>query len=644
VILSVSGILLLGACVISVAGYFLNRGATEAAQERVEANMRVAWDVLRSNGNNFSISDGKLLVDGHVLNGDLSTVDKVKSLVGGTCTIFMKDLRVATNVMKPDGTRAVGTQLARNDAYSAIFDRKAPYRGEAQILDEPYMTAYDPIVGPGGELVGILYVGFKKADFLKSAHATFLTIIYSTLLVAALGILASFLVARNSVVGPLKSSIAAMKRLAAGEIEGDDPPVRRRDEIGEIMSALAVFRKNAVEKRRLEAAQAADHAASKIRQEEIDQLIGFFGRSMSGSFRSLSGNSADMSRTSNSLENTAEMTGGQATQVLAEVQQTSLAIQTVAAAAQELSASITEIGRQAGESARGSNVAMQQAAAVVLKMEELARAAELIGSVVKLINNIASQTNLLALNATIEAARAGEAGRGFAVVAGEVKALAQQTAQATSDIAHQVGSIQSATKDAADAIQAISGTIRKVNDTSVTIAAAVEQQGVASQEIARNIEYVTSSTASVTDSMGQVRSAVDATTVNAADVKRTSSAVSIETETLSTEVQEFLSSLRDLSHDRALRALNVDLPASATVAGRNVQGRVLKISPGVAVFDGMLQARAGDLVELRIDRLDRALRGRFVEQTATGCQIQLLLNQEHLNYMEGAMSRLAVAA
>ena len=97
---------------------------------------------------------------------------------------------------------------------------------------------------------------------------------------------------------------------------------------------------------------------------------------------------------------------------------------------------------------------MQQAEDVVGRVDDLRVAAEQIGNLAKLINSIAGQTDLLALNATIEAARAGEAGRGFAVVAGEVKALAEQTARATSDIASQVTSIQAATNGAADAIQA----------------------------------------------------------------------------------------------------------------------------------------------------------------------------------------------
>ena len=81
VTLSVSGILLLGICVTGVSWYLLEGGATKAAMERVETNMRVAWDVLRANGKSFSIADGKLKVNDHVLNGDAALVDKVKNLV-----------------------------------------------------------------------------------------------------------------------------------------------------------------------------------------------------------------------------------------------------------------------------------------------------------------------------------------------------------------------------------------------------------------------------------------------------------------------------------------------------------------------------------------------------------------------------------
>src|SRR5262249_59097420 len=93
------------------------------------------------------------------------------------------------------------------------------------------------------------------------------------------------------------------------------------------------------------------------------------------------------------------------------------------------------------------------------RITRLSAAASRIGDVTKLITSIAEQTNLLALNATIEAARAGVAGKGFAVVAQEVKALAAQTAKATSEISGQIAEMQAATQESVVAIKEIGGTI-----------------------------------------------------------------------------------------------------------------------------------------------------------------------------------------
>src|SRR5690606_28447110 len=117
----------------------------------------------------------------------------------------------------------------------------------------------------------------------------------------------------------------------------------------------------------------------------------------------------------------------------------------------------------------------------------LANRAQEIGDVVKLISDIAAQTNLLALNATIEAARAGDAGRGFAVVAQEVKALAGQTATATTEISERVATIQQATSDNVVRIAGINDVMEEVSSIAAAIAAAVEQQVSATQDIAQTI-------------------------------------------------------------------------------------------------------------------------------------------------------------
>jgi methyl-accepting chemotaxis protein len=462
-------------------------------------------------------------------------------------------------------------------------------------------------------------------------------------LAALLGAAFAFFIGR-SIARPVGGMTEAMKTLASGNTAVAIPGHDQGGEIGGMAAAVEVFKQNAIEKLRLEEREVQEQAIRARRQEEVDQLVGFFGRSVSGVFSALAEASSNMARTSSSLETSAADTGDQTKLVLSEVGQTAASVQTVAAAAQELSASIDEIGRQASESSQISSAAMKQADDIVAKVTDLREAAQQIGTVVELINNIASQTNLLALNATIEAARAGDAGKGFAVVANEVKSLASQTAKATEEIGGQVAAIQAATLGAAEAIQGIAGTVRQVNEIAVSIASAVIEQGSATQEITRSVELVSSSTSSVSQSMTLVSSAVGSNGESAAEVKRTAETLSTESGTLSTEVKDFLDALRNLGGGQGLRSLDLNASATVTISGRAIQGRVRKLSPGFALFAGPLTTTPGTLLELRIDGIDRPLPARFVEASDGGVYLQLPLNHEHLTFMGQALTRLGMVA
>jgi len=99
------------------------------------------------------------------LNNNFTVVDEVKAELGGTATIFVKSgdeyLRVSTNVLKDDGSRAIGTPLARNDAYTAISAGKE-FCGLVDILGHAYDTCYSPIKSATGATIGIYYVGYRK--------------------------------------------------------------------------------------------------------------------------------------------------------------------------------------------------------------------------------------------------------------------------------------------------------------------------------------------------------------------------------------------------------------------------------------------------------------------------------------------------
>ena len=544
-IMSVSGILLLGVCVTSVAWYVLEAGATKAALERVETNMRVAWEVLRANGKNFSSVDGKLLADGHVLNDDVATVDKVKSLVGGTCTIFLNDLRVATNVQKPDGTRAVGTRLAKSAAYEAVFDRKTPFHGEVDILGTPYMTAYDPIFDSSGKLLGILYVGIKKADFLETAYSTLWTIIYSTLAVALLVMAVSYLAARNGVARPLKAGISTMKRLAQGDLTVETPTPRRDDEIGEIMTALAIFKTNGLEIERLKGErQVSERRTVEQRKADMHKLAGDFEGAVSEIIEMVSSASTELEASAQTLTSTAERSQQLTTMVAAASEEASTNVQSVASATGQMASSVNEISRQVQTSANIANEAVAQARKTNDRVAELAKAAARIGDVVELINTIAGQTNLLALNATIEAARAGDAGRGFAVVASEVKALAEQTAKATGEISQQITGIQTATQESVGAIKEIGDTIGRMSEIASTIASAVEEQGVATREISRNVQQAAHGTQQVSANITDVQRGTSETGSASSQVLSAARSLSRDSNRLRLEVGKFLNTVR----------------------------------------------------------------------------------------------------
>ena len=148
----------------------LESHAKKQADLDIERDMRVAWDQLGDMGNKFHIKNDLLYVDEQLLSGRLDIVDKITELVGGTATIFQGDLRIATSIKLPDGKRATGTKLEKNEAYKRIFQDRKPFRGYVDILGVNYVTAYDPIFDHEGSVIGIIYVGREIEDYFSPIY------------------------------------------------------------------------------------------------------------------------------------------------------------------------------------------------------------------------------------------------------------------------------------------------------------------------------------------------------------------------------------------------------------------------------------------------------------------------------------------
>ncbi len=357
-------------------------------------------------------------------------------------------------------------------------------------------------------------------------------------------ILLGFVLSRG-IATPISRMTDAMKTLASDNLAVEIPAQGRKDEVGQMAAAVQVFKDNMIETERMRTEQEETEKRTEAeRRQMMLDLAAKFEVSVGGVVEGVASAATELQSTAQSMAATSEETSRQSTAVAAASEQATQNVQTVAAATEELSASVREISQQVTKASVMIKDGVQQTAKSVEQVQGLTSAAEKIGTVVQIISDIASQTNLLALNATIEAARAGDAGKGFAVVASEVKALANQTAKATEEIAVQIKAIQEATQISAQSIRSITETIGKVNETATAIASAVEEQGVATQEISRNVMHAAQGTQEVSDNIGGVNLAAQQTGSAATQVLASAGELSRNGEVLKAQVAAFLQEVR----------------------------------------------------------------------------------------------------
>jgi methyl-accepting chemotaxis protein len=179
---------------------------------------------------------------------------------------------------------------------------------------------------------------------------------------------------------------------------------------------------------------------------------------------------------------------------------------------------IAEISEQVRRGGSLGREAVVRANASRATIDALAKAANQIGDIVTVINQIAAQTNLLVLNATIEAARAGESGRGFLVVAAEVKMLATQTGQSTERIGAKVAEIQSTTREVVASLSSVAEAIDQLSGVTQSVSVAIEQQDAATDEFAAGARESSAAVSDVAGRMAGIADMVERSRVTAQDV------------------------------------------------------------------------------------------------------------------------------
>lgn len=344
---------------------------------------------------------------------------------------------------------------------------------------------------------------------------------------------------------PITGITRAMEKIAQSDLKTEVPSLGRKDEIGEMATALQVFKENAMQIEKLQQQQEEQKKkAEEDKRAAMHELAANFERDVKGIVNIVAAAATELSQTAQSMTQTISQSSQLAINASGAATQTASNVQSVASAAEELSASVREISSQL----QRTNQLVHQSTEKAQNADKLAtalnNASNKVNEVMEMISSIAGQINLLALNATIESARAGEAGKGFAVVASEVKNLAGQTDKSVAEIQAVIEEMRSASEAITHALTDIKSSVNDISGAATTVASAVEEQSATTNEIARNMQTAAQGTQTISSNLDNVSNSAAEAGSAASQMLSASQELSRQAESLSTQVDAFMNKIR----------------------------------------------------------------------------------------------------
>ncbi len=229
------------------------------------------------------VIEGEILLGviygGTLLNGRTDFVDRVRETVFqsemyrgqgiGTATVFLQDLRIATNVLTPEGQRATGT-LVSQAVKEKVLDRGERWTDRAFVVDGWYITAYEPITDVFGKRVGILYVGVLEAKYTELRRGLLSVFFLITLAGVGVAILLGYLLS-NRILRPVHQLISASERVSQGDLSPQIGPISR-SEIGTLQKTFLKMLSSLRERDRLAKAESESKMLLSEKQASVGRL------------------------------------------------------------------------------------------------------------------------------------------------------------------------------------------------------------------------------------------------------------------------------------------------------------------------------------------------------------------------------------
>jgi methyl-accepting chemotaxis protein len=409
------------------------------------------------------------------------------------------------------------------------------------------ITGYKKL--PNGWIYATLVL---EKDLMKEVNLQTLINVSITIVAIVLGVIVALFISRVFVVKPINFIVDKAEKIANGDLT-----VRidysSKDEIGKLVAAL-----DKMVLALKEIATTIERDSQTVKQEASQVAV--ISEEVSATIEELTAQVDSVnSNVNNASAAIEEMTSG--------IEEVAASAQNVAHASQKLSEEAQKVSQLASEGQKAilsiADVIVQtrEKADVTFQIvEKLSESAKNIGEIVDTINSIAEQTNLLALNAAIEAARAGEAGRGFAVVADEIRKLAEESKQATQNIANILRGIVDNSMKASDAtketveivnkaysesglvksqFEQILQSIVRMSQMTENLAASAQEQSAAAEEMSSAMDSASKSMVSVVEQMNEVTMAIKQQADAISNVARTAENLDDVAEKLVETVRRF---------------------------------------------------------------------------------------------------------
>ena len=244
----------------------------EETEETAGMMLKAASPVFDDQNNLIGI-----LYGGTLLNRNFAIVDKVKETVYeevqykgkdiGTATIFQDDVRISTNVKNEDGSRALGTRVTE-EVYNQVVNEGEPWIGRAYVVNDWYITAYEPIRDVANNIIGILYVGVLEEKYNDIQQGMILTFFAITVAGVLVSLIVSYFIAQRILV-PIFKLVDASKAVAGGDLDAK-VEISTNDELDDLADSFNAMAQ-ALKKRD---EQLKEFTTQKIMASERLALIG----------------------------------------------------------------------------------------------------------------------------------------------------------------------------------------------------------------------------------------------------------------------------------------------------------------------------------------------------------------------------------